>query len=87
MKTKSLPTHIHHLTFHLIDLIAGLLHPCSTYPWTPKPMEIMNVLNPQYMGEITPQNEGTLGSHGSRFVKLLGMVELQCCFCWGLYRG
>ena len=24
----------------------------------------MKVLNPQYMGEITPKNEGNVGSHG-----------------------
>ena len=28
------------------------------------PMEKMKVLNPQYMGEIIPKNEGNVGSHG-----------------------
>jgi len=26
----------------------------------------MKVLNPQYMGEITPKNEGNVGSHGRK---------------------
>ena len=36
------------------------------YLWTWKPWN-MKVLNPQYMGymgEITPKNEGNVGSHG-----------------------
>ena len=28
------------------------------YPWTPKTHGKMKVFNPQYMGEITPKNEG-----------------------------
>ena len=30
-----------------------------------QPMENWRAFNPQYMGEITPKNEGNVGSHGT----------------------
>ena len=37
----------------------------SPFPWTPKTHGKMKVTwTPQYMGEITPRNEGNVGSHG-----------------------
>ena len=34
------------------------------YDGIPQNHEQIKVLNPQYMGEIIPKNEGTVGSHG-----------------------
>ena len=47
--------------FHELAFI--LVVSSDVYPWSPKPWK-MKVLNTQYMGEITPKNERSVGSHG-----------------------
>ena len=37
------------------------------------------ILNPQYMGEITPKNEGNVGSHGRWYFP----VDIQANTSWG----
>ena len=37
----------------------------TNHPWTPKTHGKMKVLSPRNMGEITPKNEGNVGSNGS----------------------
>ena len=45
---------------YVLDMLESLFlaGDLITVPWEPKPMKSMKVLHHQYMGEITPKNEG-----------------------------